>query len=576
MPFAWQCCSLLFFLLSLSSRSRGTSTCPQACTCGTEWVRCDSGLTMREIPRDLPHGDTLSSLTITRGNITSLNTSSFAHLPHLTALDLHNNGIEILANGTFRDLTQLHTLVLRRNFLKHLSDDTFLGLQDLRVLDLSWNCFAELHGRWFQPLTGLHVLDLARNVIELIENEAFVGLAQLQVLNLTRNRMMRVSHDYMAPLSALATLVLDDNSIRVIEGDSFSSQPALTRLSLTGNRDLRSVQAGAFVSRSQLLQLKELSLKGTHLTEVPVATLKSLPNLQTLDLSQTAIGTLRGRAFIAQRHLLNLTLDSLPELTTIEAHAFAGLTRLETLVISNNQLLSNVSWAVFRNLSSLRYLDLHNNGLETVRSGQADWQDIEVVDLRGNPLRCDCHAAWMLTLLEDGDNESAGGGNNTSPSSPSLPANATCTEDASSTKAGGLPPPSGGAGDSAVSTAAFTRQVRCHMPPHLHARCLASLSAQQFRCPRRGPAPRAGSLHDDRRLTVALVSAGLTCLFLLVCGLTLKFRRRVCSLCRRQYRYRAHRSHLNGSSPANDNDIVDLETTQLEDFDSDVDTNVRP
>ncbi|KAL8598796.1 hypothetical protein ACOMHN_015375 [Nucella lapillus] len=562
-----------------SDKSRGTVTCPSACTCEREEVRCANSPAMKELPQLLPNNDTLRSLQMTRVNFTTLTPSSFLNLRHLTTLDLHNSLIANLSDGTFQNLPELQTLILRRNPLRQLTDQTFAGLEGLEVLDLSWNKFVELNNRWFQHLTGLKTLNLARNTIELIHGDAFFGLVNLQDLNLARNKVMTLSNTFLAPLTSLQSLTVDDNSIRVIDDDSFSAQSSLTRLSLTGNRDLRSVQANAFVSQSKVLALEELSLKGTHLMEVPVEMLKTLPALKTLDLSQTAISVVRGRSFSLQSNLLNLTLDSLPALTSIEAQAFEGLTRLETLVISNNELLSHVSWGVFRNLTHLRYLDLHNNKLETVRSGQADWGNIHIVDLRGNPLRCDCHTGWILSLLlNPTDNQSdpsadkSPGGQSDSAAAdntrPGLSGNFTCSITGTH-----MTQPD----KAEVSTVAFTRQIRCHMPPDLHGKCLASLSAHQFRCPR-APAPRTRPPHEDRRMIVAVVAASITCFFLLTCGLMLKFRRRLCSTCSRQYRYRAHWNHgMNGSSPTADNgDIVDFETTHLEDFDSDIETSVRP
>ena len=561
---AWRSGLLLCLLVSLAARSRGIVTCPSACTCSREVVQCENSRNMTEVPEILPSNDTLQSLLIARTGIRQINASAFRYLRQLRTLDLNNNNIETLADGVFRDLAVLESLVLRRNCLTELSGETFAGLGELRGLELSWNCFVELDNDWFQHLHNLEVLDLARNDIELIQDRAFAGLSSLKVLNLTRNKLITVSEKYFGPLNSLENLIIDDNAIRVIEDDAFSSLVALRQLSLTGNRKLKSLPSRAYGSSSGPFPLERLSLKGTHLAEVPVDILQILTNLKSLDLSQTAITAIKTASFSRLKNLLNLTIDAVPGLSRIEADAFTGLRGLEILVITNNRMLSNISVGVFRNLSSLRYLDLHRNKIETFHFGLADWSDIAVVDLRDNPLRCDCHVAWILALKNDRYNASTPPEKLTASTSGDASRDDVCNNKSGS----GSPQPA------ELSTAAFTRQISCHMPQRLKGKCLASLQLEDFRCPSSAGEPRKRD-SNDQRFKTGLVAASVTCAVLLTCGLFIKFRRRVCSVCRRQYRYKAHRDHgVNGGSPTTQ--IVELETTQLEDFDSDQDFSLRP
>ena len=564
---AWRCVVLLCLLASLAARSRGTVTCPPACTCSAESVQCENSKNITEVPEVLPFNDTLQSLLIARTAIQHINVSAFRHLQHLRTLDLNNNNIDTLANdGVFQGLALLESLVLRRNFLKEFSGETFAGLENLKVLELSWNRFVELDNNWFQYLRKLEVLDLARNDIEHIQEQAFVGLGNLKVLNLTRNKLITMSGSYFGPLTSLESLIVDDNAIKLIEDESFSALVSLKQLSLTGNRDLRTVQPRAFGSRSGSFPLERLSLKGTRLAEVPVEILRILTNLKNLDMSQTAITAIKTASFSRLTALLNLTIDSVPGLALIEAGAFSALGSLETLVITNNRMLINLTAGVFKSLSSLRYLDLHNNGLQTLSSDLADWHQIAIVDLRGNPLHCDCHAVWILTLkTASGYNAStppdkltastAGGDSN--------PGDDVCSNDSVPSKQR----------QAEISTAAFVRQIACHMPARLHGKCLTSLPVEDFRCP--SPEEPRKKDSNDRRFQTGIVAASVTCLVLLCCALFLKFRRRVCSVCRRQYRYKTHRNQgVNGGSPTTQ--IVELETTQLEDFDSDQDFSLQP
>ncbi|KAK7089111.1 carboxypeptidase N subunit 2-like [Littorina saxatilis] len=558
----WHRCAV-YLLLSLAAISRGTTTCPGDCTCSEESVTCTT------IPQSPPHNDANQSLIIKGANITRIWASAFSNFPQLQRLELNQDIIETLADGAFQELAALESLALNRNYLQELSNQTFRGLGKLKRLELSYNKFVELGEDWFGPLKDLKVLDLARNNINILHARSFSGLGSLNVLNLMNNNVMMVSGQYFAPLKALNILIMDENDIEVINNGSFSSLVALRRLTLTGNRLLRSVQDEAFVpdsgSGSRSFPLEELSLKGTELREVPVRTLSTLPELKNLDLSLTSISTVKKNSFSRQKNLVNLTIDYLGNLRTIESGAFLGLTSLQRLVISNNRNLSNIGAAVFRKLSSLKHLDLHNNGIETLRSGLADWNSIEVVDLRGNPIRCDCHASWILTLLRlDSYNTSAPPGK-FSAATGTKDNNDNVRNDVCSNVSSSKPP-------AEVSTTYFTRHIVCHMPPRLHKKCLAALRPEEFCCATTAEPKKKDD--TDQRLKVGIIAASVACFFLVSCALFLKFRRRICSVCKRQYRYKAYRNRgMNGGSPSAE--IVELEVTQLEDFDSDIDTKIK-
>ncbi|XP_076435821.1 uncharacterized protein LOC143275527 [Babylonia areolata] len=511
--------------------------------------------TLTSLPRDLPDNDTLTSLTVTDMDIQRVTSTDFSHVHYLRTLVLTRNRLESVDDGAFQSLTGLDTLLMNDNYLREVSDDMFMGLVVLKRLDLSRNRLVELISRSFLPLKNLEVLNLAWNEIEHVEDDAFVGLYRLQTLLLTGNRLMAVNGNQFRPLYSLMNLMLDNCSIQVVEFHTFSPLTRLTRLSLAHNSRLSFLLAEAFVSDSRTM-LNVLSLRGTGLREVPVAALKTLTQLKNLDLSQTLIPVIRNDSFAHLDSLVNLTLDALPKLHKVDEEAFSGLSSLRYLTVSNNKLLSNISDGAFRNLSSLAYLDLANNNVETFPRGLADWRHVHTVDLRGNPLRCDCSAAWMLTVLHNHPHHPTT--SSSSSSSRSKAGSQRIRHRCDRTSATNL-------GDKMYfTTETLTRMVACYSPPRLEGRCLLSLSEREM-C--------SGDPHEGTGSGVraGVLTAVVCCAVLLACVMLFTFRQRLCGVCRRRggYSYQMHRNReVDPGSRQSSSlvDVLEMESTQLEDF----------
>nr|KAG5686596.1 hypothetical protein BaRGS_019494 [Batillaria attramentaria] len=368
------------------------------------------------------------------------------------------------------------------------------------------------------------------------------------------------------PLVSLENLILEDCGVKIIPGKAFAPLVALKHLSLNGN-PLDTFKPMAFWNESdetpRVVPLEDLSLKGTQLKELPVEMMKNLTQLRNLDLSNTSIETVGNASFSKLHDLVKLTVDSCRSLKQIETGAFTGLNKLQNLVITNNKVLGEIGWGAFKNLSSLKVLDLSGNNVEIFGASMADWEDIGLADLRFNPIRCDCHTRWILQLLDDPQNVtfSPRGG----------PASLTSGDDPAA-----APGVRYTTSTTTITTSSLTRQINCTAPPSLQGKPLTSLSADDFRCPTSPVDRRRRNRNaNEKRYKVGIIAASVTCFFLVSFALFVKFRKRIFSACRGQYRYKAYHSNgIKGGSPSAE--IMVLEDTQFEDLDSDAEvTKVR-
>ncbi|XP_059622322.1 leucine-rich repeat-containing protein 15-like [Phlebotomus argentipes] len=295
------------------------------------------------------------------------------------------------------------------------------------------------------PELPIQELDFSHNEINTIEKRAFKELRNLVYLDLSNNRLDinsinpdvfegHYDPDEYEPLNKLRTLKLDNNNIHALKSENFEHLPHLRSLSLAGNPfqviDSQSEMAITSIRYLEFLDLSRMELSGIppHLLHTPRA-LKTLnitdnlltqipdalvfaKNLENLYLDNNLIpslGTNRTK-FALMPNLQFLSLSSMPLLERVEAGAFSGLTGLKTLRMSENPKLYFIHGDAMSRQGAedpsreewpdLTHLYLHNNNLTTIDMMMlANWEHLEVLDIRHNPWLCDCSNQWMVDRL---------------------------------------------------------------------------------------------------------------------------------------------------------------------------------
>lgn len=105
-------------------------------------------------------------------------------LPNRTvSLNLSNNKISLLRNGSFYGLAALEKLDLKNNLISTVEPGAFRGLLALRRLDLSNNRIGCLSPEMFLDLGNLSKLNLSGNIFSTLTMGLFTHLAALRVLH---------------------------------------------------------------------------------------------------------------------------------------------------------------------------------------------------------------------------------------------------------------------------------------------------------------------------------------------------------------------------------------------------------
>lgn len=102
-------------------------------------------------------------LSITNTNITSVPSSSFKNLVHLTHLNLSHNPITTLEPWAFKDLLRLKELIMVNTGLMTVEHHALGGLRQIRVLNFSSNDLQTLEEGSFHSVNSLETLRVDGN-----------------------------------------------------------------------------------------------------------------------------------------------------------------------------------------------------------------------------------------------------------------------------------------------------------------------------------------------------------------------------------------------------------------------------
>lgn len=269
---------------------------------------------------------------------------TFSSLANLTRLLLNNNKINTLDAGIFDSLHKLETLQLRGNGLSHLPSLLFHRLHKLQELDLSFNHISSVSADVFQNNLLLRALSLQANTISELPEEIFTRLDHLEELNLRSNLISNLSAETFP--SGLRKLILKKNALVQLPHTIFHKLHHVTYLDLSQNQ----------------------------LSGVPTDLFQNLISLKKLDLSENRI-------------------------TALPGSVFNGLFSIKAIYLQKNKL-SSLEVNLLKDQHDIEQLYLSMNSLQSIPQGFFDDLDFQcVVQLHGNPWRCDCGLQYFFDWL---------------------------------------------------------------------------------------------------------------------------------------------------------------------------------
>ncbi|KAG6631027.1 probable LRR receptor-like serine/threonine-protein kinase At1g06840 isoform X1 [Carya illinoinensis] len=314
----------------------------------------------------------------------------------------------VCSNGTSNDGYRhvLKLQLLKMELLGNLSSK--LGrLSNLTILNFMWNNISGSIPKEIGNLASLELLLLNGNQLtgplpeELgylpkldriqIDENNISGPIPISFANLNKTRHFHMNNNSISgqippdlyKLPSLVHLLLDNNNLSGYLPPELSKMPLLRILQLDNNNFNGATIPASYSDMSQLLKL---SLRNCNLQgEMP--DMSRVPKLLYLDLSSNKLnGSIPPDRLSENITTIDLSNNRLTGEIPIN---FAGLPRLQRLLIANNSLSGSVPSSIWQNRTLNKMenftVELQNNELSNI-TGSTDLPPNVTVWLQGNPL----------------------------------------------------------------------------------------------------------------------------------------------------------------------------------------------
>ena len=134
--------------------------CPYTCYCSATTWNCD-GANLTKLPTGYPR--TIMYLNLHNNQIDNVPAGVFRDLPFLRTIDLRDNILTTVKFRSFSDLPTLHTIYLSYNKITLIEEGAFQGMDELRILRLDHNLIPALYKNTFMELPRLEEIRLRYN-----------------------------------------------------------------------------------------------------------------------------------------------------------------------------------------------------------------------------------------------------------------------------------------------------------------------------------------------------------------------------------------------------------------------------
>lgn len=268
---------------------------------------------------------TLTFLDLSNCDIDSMNPNALKDLPSLNTLRISGNTQFAVNHGNltseslqtfeaencslttpglhgFPNLTYAN---LRKNKISTLTDKSFLRNKLLVELDISANEISDIHPQAFVGAKELVFVNLSANSLKgSLHSNTFATNYNLRTLDLSMNRLEAVGN---LSILMLQNLDLSQCQIKEIKNDSLKSLPWLTYLNLSNN------PIEKIPDNIQAWYLKQLDLSYCRLSTITNDTFKRMPEIESINLiGNRFTSPFKVYMFTYNEHLYSLQLANNP------------------------------------------------------------------------------------------------------------------------------------------------------------------------------------------------------------------------------------------------------------------------
>ena len=373
---------------------------------------------------------------------------------HFVELRLHNNAIENITDGNFRNLHQLRRLFLENNSISYVSDNAFIGVENVLLrLDLSSNLL-ETFPAAVGTLDKIDWIDVSNNKIDQesfdedtmrkigdtltrlefgspeVESwpETLRHLQTLEFLNVTGGSYYTLPPNAFHGFEGTLTTLSIQHTNLIALPLALASLRYLDTLYFDHNHAIgdAGILIPSFGGVPLLENLKFISLVDDNLRTFP-SIMQFLRNVVTLVLDsnrlafvsdssvQVAVGTKISNISLANCSLSRVpgALSKLTNLTSLnlaqnnihsfENSDFDNMGKLGALTVSKNPL-EYIANETFKDLQSLSILDLSDTNINTIPEAIRFLKNLHELKLPKDAIECTCNIVWLKQFMDNCNN----------------------------------------------------------------------------------------------------------------------------------------------------------------------------
>ena len=294
----------------------------------------DGGIFTRINKEDLKNGTGLNTLSITNTDLQRIEYGSFDSLVNLEYLFISYNNLYHISDMLFLHCQKLGKLAITNNFLHILTNETFTGLElTVYSIDLTNNRIFNIENGSLDGLEKLQILRLSGNLILSISSDVFGHLPNLAWLQLDSNKIASIQNYSFFRLENLVRLDLQDNNLEKLIENSLGGLPKLSHLDLSRNH------FDHLPRFSMLPSLRQINLDYNKLRVIGRGEFKKLNNLEFCSIRfNNELSVIEARAFIGLNKLTVLKITNNVQLGSIQRNIFGSVHSLTHLELDWNRM----------------------------------------------------------------------------------------------------------------------------------------------------------------------------------------------------------------------------------------------
>ena len=327
-------------------------------------------------------------------------------LPSLTDLNLNDNLLSSLPESLFSLVPRLSTLTLIKNKLRTLPEKIFRRLGSLREINLSFNQLEQLPSKLFEENKNLTEILLAFTALEKLPEGLLAGCGELKRLTISRSRLYNLPHTLLADATKLEYLDLSFNNISNLHHSFFEGLHDLKVLVLNSNK-IKKLEKYLFYPTN----LTKLMIRQNNLEEIDEDSFRKTHFLEEIDMSGNDLSSEDMEGFKANNLQKLRRLDLSHNQIDLIHMEFFLMSKLEILDLSHNSIgpvlrPEDINFKLTFGLT----LDLSFNNIEHFdladRFETVENDENFLLNISGNPIKCDCRATGLKLKLAGADSES--------------------------------------------------------------------------------------------------------------------------------------------------------------------------